>query len=154
MDNEGNNEDYSFMRSGFDNLNHGEDIDYKQQIASTLVCFSENAMMNAATYVKHAKRNIITKEDLQRCFKLETFIFAKRENLEEKIRDIQDEIYGESDEENEIIYDDDEVEPDAFSESTCTCFLCQCLNNVDLKWNTWVPETPMQIVLKRHIDAM
>ena len=149
------NTDFSFMRSGFDNLNHDEEDNYKKQVASTLVCFSENAMINAATYVKHAKRNMVTREDLKRCFKLETFIFTKRENLEEKIQDIQNEIYEESsDEENEIIYDDDEIEPDAFSESKCKCFLCQCLNNVDLKWNNWEPETPMQAILKRHIEQM
>jgi hypothetical protein len=149
------NTDFSFMRSGFDNLNRDEEDNYKKQVASTLVCFSENAMLNAATYVKHSKRNNPTKEDLKRCFKLETFIFTKRENLEEKIRDIQDEIYGESDsdEENEIIYDDGE-ELDEFKESNCPCVICQCINNVDLRWNTWEPETPMQAILKRHIDIM
>ena len=150
------NVDYSFMRAGFDNLDHCEEENYKQQVASTLVCFSENALLNAGTYVKHSKRNMITKEDLKRCFKLETFIFMKRENIEEKIRDIQNEIYDEDSdgEDNEIIYDDDEVDPDEFSESMCACFLCQCLNNVDLKWDNWEPETPLQVVLRRHIEAM
>ena len=143
-----NNSDFSFMRSGFDNLNNDSQEEYKQQLASTLVYFSENAMLNAATYVKHSNRNMVTREDLKRCFKLETFIFTKRENIEEKIQTIQDEIYGESDEEeNEIIHDDEEVVCDEFSESQCKCVLCECLNNVLLKWDNWEPETPMQAIL-------
>jgi len=80
--------DYSFMRSGFDNLENGDEEQKQQQLASTLVHFSENALLNASVYIKHADRNQITKEDLKRCLMLEVFIFTKRENLQEKIEDI------------------------------------------------------------------
>lgn len=147
--------DYSFMRSGFDNLNDSNQ-EIQQQIASTLVHFSENALLNAAAYIKHADRNQITQEDLKRCLMLEVFIFTKRENIQEKIEDIIHELYdGESDEEEEIIFDEDENQiVDEFQESTCECVLCQCINNVYIKWENWEPETPIQHILKRHIEQM
>ena len=150
------NSDFSFMRSGFDNLNNGEEEKMQQQLASTLVHFSENALLNAAVYIKHAKRNQITKEDLKRCLMLEVFIFTKRENIQEKIEDIIHELYdAESDEdEEEIIFDDENVIVDEFKESKCHCALCQCINSVYIKWENWEPETPIQHILKRHIEQM
>jgi len=149
--------DFSFMRSGFNNVEDGEEEQkQQQQLASTLVHFSENALLNAAVYIKHAKRNQITKEDLKRCLMLEVFIFTKRENLQEKIEDIIHELYdADSDEDEEIVFDDDEnVIVDEFKESTCRCALCQCINNVHIKWENWEPETPVQHILKCHIEQM
>ena len=98
--------DYSFMRSGFDNLENGDDEQKQQQLASTLVHFSENALLNASVYIKHADRNQITKEDLKRCLMLEVFIFTKRENLQEKIEDIVEELYYNDSDEEDVIFDD------------------------------------------------
>tara|TARA_B100001059_G_C17834999_1_gene587425 strand:- start:297 stop:758 length:462 start_codon:yes stop_codon:yes gene_type:complete len=149
--------DFSFMRSGFNNvIDHDEEQKQQQQLASTLVHFSENALLNAAVYIKHAKRNQITKEDLKRCLMLEVFIFTKRDNLQEKIQAIVEELYeNESDDEEEIVFDDDEnVIVDEFQESTCQCALCQCINSVYIKWENWEPETHVQHILKRHIEQM
>tara|TARA_B100001142_G_scaffold279671_1_gene290440 strand:+ start:71 stop:532 length:462 start_codon:yes stop_codon:yes gene_type:complete len=149
--------DFSFMRSGFNNVEDGEEEQKQhQQLASTLVHFSENALLNASVYVKHANRNQVTKEDLKRCLMLEVFIFTKRENLQEKIEDIIHELYdAESDEEEEeIVFDDENVIVDEFTESECQCALCQCINNVHIKWENWEPETPVQHILKRHIEQM
>ena len=147
--------DYSFMRSGFDNLENGDEEQKQQQLASTLVHFSENALLNASVYIKHADRNQITKEDLKRCLMLEVFIFTKRDNLQEKIEDIVEELYYNDSDEEDIIFDDDEnVIVDEFTESECQCALCQCINNVHIKWETCVPETPIQHILKSRIEQM
>jgi len=148
--------DYSFMRSGFDNLENGDEEQKQQQLASTLVHFSENALLNASVYIKHADRNQITKEDLKRCLMLEVFIFTKRENLQEKIEDIVEELYYNDSDEEDIIFDDDDenVIVDEFTESECQCALCQCINNVHIKWENWVPETPIQHILKSRIEQM
>ena len=53
------------------------------------------------------------------------------------------------------VFDDDEnVIVDEFKESTCRCALCQCINSVYVKWENWEPETPVQHILKRHIEQM
>ena len=56
-------DDYSFMKSGFDNLVHE---DPTENIASIVLVFMENAVKSAAIYVKHAKRNAISPEDIKR----------------------------------------------------------------------------------------
>lgn len=147
--------DFSFMRSGFNNVVSGDEEQKQQQLlASTLVHFSENAILNATAYIKHAKRNQVTKEDLKRCLMLEVFIFTKRENLQEKIESIVEELYENESDDEEIIFDDENVVVDEFKESKCKCVLCQCINNVYIKWENWEPETPVQHILKRHIEQM
>ncbi len=142
--------DYTFMKSGFDNINHGDEEKAKD-IASTLVHFSENALNHSALYIKHCKRNCITPEDIKRSMMLEMFMFTKRDNLEEKIKAIKREIYdGESDE--EIIFNEPDKKEDAFCESKCKCAMCKCMNTIYTRWEKWEPETSMQAILKSHID--
>ena len=143
--------DYTFMKSGFDTIDHGDDVDKAQNLAATLVHFSENSLSHAALYIKHCKRNSITPEDIKRSMMLEMFMFTKRDNLEEKINAIKDEIYdGESDE--EIIFNEPDRKEDAFCESKCKCAMCKCMNTIYIRWEKWEPETSIQAILKRHID--
>jgi len=133
------------MKTGID------DEDQAQNLAATLVHFSENSLNHSALYIKHCKRNCITPEDIKRGMMLEMFIFTKRDNLEEKINTIKDEIYdGDSDE--EIIINEPDKKEDTFKKSECKCALCLCINNVYLRWENWTPETSIQAILKRHID--
>jgi hypothetical protein len=142
--------DYTFMKSGFDNINH-DDEEKAKDFASTLVHFSENALNHSALYIKHCKRNCITPEDIKRSMMLEMFMFTKRDNLEEKIKTIKDEIYdGDSDE--EIIFNEPDRKEDAFCESECKCAMCKCMNTIYIRWEKWEPETSIQAILKRHID--
>ena len=146
--------DYSFMKSGFDNIDHGdEDVDNAQNLTATLVHFSENSLSHSALYVKHCKRNCITPEDIKRSMMLEMFMFTKRDNLEEKINSIKDQIYdGDSDE--EIIFDEPERKEDAFCESKCKCAMCKCINSIYTRWGDWEPETSIQTILKKHIESI
>jgi hypothetical protein len=140
--------DYTFMKTGFDNTNDDQE---GKEFAATLVHFSENALNHCALYIKHCKRNCIKPEDIKRGMMLEMFIFTNRDNLEEKINIIKDEIYdGDSDE--EIIINEPDRKEDAFAESDCKCALCLCMNNIYTRWNGWTPETSIQAILKRHID--
>ena len=74
-------DDYSFMKSGFDNLVHE---DPTENIASIVLVFMENAVKSAAIYVKHAKRNAITPEDIKRGLMLEVFLMKNRPNMLEQ----------------------------------------------------------------------
>jgi len=80
-------------------------------------------------------------------------MFTKRDNLKEKIEAIKDEIYGDDNEE-EIISNEPDRKEDAFKESDCECAMCLCMNNVYLRWSKWSPETPVQEILKRHIELI
>ena len=48
-------------------------------------------------------------------------------------------------------YDEDE---DNFTESTCECAICNCINNIYERWENWEPETPIQVILKNRISEI
>ena len=165
--------DFSFMKSGFNNLQSQEENDQiEQNIVGTIVHFTENALKTAGFYTQHSGRNIITKEDIKRCFMLEVFLFYNRQNLvaniekvikelfsdsseeegEEKEEDIEEQGEEKEEDENEIVFEED-IE-DTFKLSECKCALCTSLNNIKEKWANWSPETPIQTVLQKHINAI
>ena len=146
--------DYTFMKSGFNTIDDGEDVDKAQNLAATLVHFSENSLSHAALYIKHCKRNCITPEDIKRSMMLEMFMFTKRDNLEEKINAIKDEIYDDGSDEEIIFNDKPDKKEDAFCESVCNCAMCKCMNTIYTRWEKWEPETSIQAILKRHIESI
>ena len=79
-------EDYSFMKSGFNNL---EEEDPTENIASIVLVFMENAVKSAAIYIKHAKRQSITAEDVKRGLMLETFFTKQRPNMLEQCEEMK-----------------------------------------------------------------
>ena len=146
-------EDYSFMKSGFDNLVHE---DPTENIASIVLVFMENAVKSAAIYVKHAKRNAITPEDIKRGLMLETFFIKQRPNMLEQceemkkiIRRIQEE--DDSDEEEEDFITDEEEE---FKESECQCPMCNCMNTIYTRWEGFTPESSIERAMFTHINRL
>ena len=147
-------DDYSFMKSGFDNLVHE---DPTENIASIVLVFMENAVKSAAIYVKHAKRNAITPEDIKRGLMLETFFIKQRPNMLEQCEEMKKTINrileeeDESDEdEEEIIVDDEEN----FKESECQCALCNCMNNIYTRWEGFTPQTSIERAMFNHINRI
>ena len=146
-------EDYSFMKSGFDNLVHE---DPTENIASIVLVFMENAIKSADIYVKHAKRKSITAEDIKRGLMLETFFIKQRPNMLEQceemkkvIRRIQEE--DDSDEEEEDFITDEEEE---FKESECQCPMCNCMNTIYTRWEGFTPESTIERAMFTHINRI
>tara|TARA_B100000795_G_scaffold189659_1_gene144413 strand:- start:1731 stop:2198 length:468 start_codon:yes stop_codon:yes gene_type:complete len=140
----------------------------EKNIVATLVLFTKNALKSAGFYTKHGERKNITKEDIRRCLMLEVFLFCCRENLQENIDNVIDELYGEDEEDEEDDEDEEDEEDDedededegkkesdienSFKLSNCKCGICGTLNNIDEKWKLWKPETPLQKILQKHIN--
>ena len=145
--------DYSFMKSGFNNLNESKE-DTMKNATALMVHFMENALNTASIYSNHAKRREIVSEDIKRSLMLEVFFFQKRTDLEEKINKIKEELYdGDSDsDEDEEIPENTIVDNNEFIASECKCALCTCINNIYTRWENWTPETPMHIILKEKLD--
>ena len=145
-------DDYSFMKSGFDNLVHE---DPTENIASIVLVFMENAVKSAAIYVKHAKRNAITPEDIKRGLMLETFFIKQRPNMLEQCEEMKKTISrileeeDESDEDEEDFITDEEEE---FKESECQCALCNCMNNIYTRWEGFTPQTSIERAMYKHIN--
>ena len=145
--------DFSFMKTGFDLTDNGLTTDYKQTVVSMITLFGENALHGGALYTKHAKRQVITPEDIKRALMMEVFVYTKRPDTLERIGKIKKELFSqEEEEESEDEYDYGTDHP--FKESECDCALCQCLNTIHNKWAKWEPQTPIEILLKKHIDTI
>ena len=149
--------DYSFMKSGFDNLESKDET--LENIGSLVMVFMENAMKSADIYVKHAKRKQITPEDIKRALMLEVFFMKQRPNMleqcEEMKKTIQEIIKDEEENGEEmIIGEEEEEEEEEFTESKCQCAMCNCFNTIYTRWENFTPEQPMEIILAKHIGSM
>ena len=146
-------EDYSFMKSGFDNLNKKDDT--VENVASIVLVFMENAIKSASIYVKHANRNTITAEDVKRCLMLETFFIKKRTNMLEQCEEMKKIIIKSLEEDEEVIDDlEDDGEEEEFSQSSCNCALCNCVNSIYTRWENYTPETTIEKAMWTHINQI
>ena len=97
--------DYSFMKSGFDNLESKDET--VENVGSVIMVFMENAMKNADIYVKHAKRKEITPEDIKRGLMLEVFLMKNRPNMLEQCETMKQKL-------KDIIRDEEENGEEVF----------------------------------------
>ena len=157
------NTNFAFMKSGFDLTDDGDNIDadFAETVTAMITLFGENALRTSALYTTHAKRRVVTVEDLQRAMKLEVFLYTLRPDTLEKCTQIKEQLFPKDDVEEEEENESEETEEEfqeyenaEFKESECSCSLCQGLNTINEKWNNWEPNSPMETILKKHIDAM
>jgi len=153
--------DYSFMKSGFDPTGSGpSNKEHEQNIVSMVALFGENALRTAAHYTKHSERCVVTAEDIKRAMMMEVFIYTKRPDIMEKLKTIKEDLFSNEEEEESDEEDSEEEDEDycncehPFKESKCECALCQCLNTIHDRWVGWGPTTPLETLLKKHIDAI
>jgi len=153
-------DDYSFLKTGFSNL-----IDNKEEtsddmvirIQSILFSFMENGVKRAEEYVKHGNRNNITKEDLQLCLKAETFDFLNRPDVLDSVlkwrKIIEDDLEEGylSEDDLDIISNEENMTLDIFCKNTCKCKCCDKLNNIDEIWNKWTPKDGIETILYNAI---
>lgn len=146
--------DFSFMRSGFNNLVEPQE-NILENIAAIIMTYMENAMKSADVYVKHCNRNSITAEDVKRALMLEAFLNRQRTDMLEKcqemkqtIQNIVNDNYIDSEEDEE----DEEEDEEPFSESQCNCMICQCVNTIYTSWESFEPQTPIERAIHDHID--
>ena len=146
--------DYSFMKSGFDNLESKDES--LENAASVVMVYMENALKSADIYVKHSKRSQITPEDIKRGLMLEVFFMKSRPNLMEQCETMKEKIQEiiKEDETYIIENDDDEKEDEEFKESECKCAMCGCFNTIYTRWDKFTPELPMEKIMVKHIDSI
>ena len=94
--------DYSFMKSGFNMVDNGDQEDMEQNVTVLIATFMTEGVKHAARYVDHHKtRDVITPEDIKRGMMLEVFLFNNRPDLLEKTDEIKKLIYEDEEEEEE-----------------------------------------------------
>lgn len=152
--------DFTFMKSGFDMVEINDEEEFKKNIVSIMLHFTENAAKSAAIYVEHAGRKYITTEDIKRGLMLEAFLFAHRTQKQEEIEKIKEELYGTSldhIDETELEWSnsmDSDDETNHFTESQDDCGICKCFNGIYDRWDNWEPENQIMTILKSRISEI
>jgi hypothetical protein len=163
--------DYSFMQSGLGNSSESKpslSTDDIENIEILLSLFISNAITTASKYVTHCGRNGVSKEDIQYALKYEVFEFLNRSTMLDDIKQATEdynqyiESLDSSDEEAEddeldgIIIPDEEV--DEFKRIDLSlidddnkAFIDKIHTHYD-NWDSWIPDTPLNIILKNAID--
>ena len=151
--------DITFMKSGFNNL--VEEDEEIENTGSVVMVFMQNAIQNADIYVKHAKRNEITPEDIKRGLMLEVFFMKNRPNMLEKCEEMKKkikDIIKDEEENGEAYYIEEEEKDDEsneeFSESKHNCAMCNCFNTIYTRWGNFTPELPMEHILVKAINEI
>lgn len=146
--------DYSFMKSGFDNLVTQQDENFEQNITVLVSTFASEGLKHASRYVSHHKtRYLITPEDIKRGMMLEVFIFKNRPDLVDKFDEILQMITQDSDSDE----DEEEIEEsneETFTENDCSCPICKCMNTIYTRWEKFLPLSPLEQIIKTNIDKI
>ena len=152
--------DFTFMRSGFNNLVEPEE-DVLENTAAIILTYMENALKSADIYVKHCNRKSITPEDIKRALMLEAFLNRQRtdmlekcEEMRETIRAIVNDNYIDEEEGEEKDNEEEEEEEEPFTVSTCQCAICNCFNTIYNKWETFQPQSPIEQAVHNHINKI
>ena len=147
-----------------------------------LSLFISNAMLNGSRYSLLCNRDGVTEDDVKYGIKYEVFEFMKRGDLMESLEEIKKEIEADdrnenlSDNEDENLDYNCESENDSFDgmivgDDEIEDFKRFDINNInDIEneddrefiekfhkytdeWESWVPETPLEKILKNAIDT-
>ena len=146
------------------------DQDTTENVIAIVLSFMENAVNDAATYVEHSGRKIVSKRDINMALKAETFEYIHREDIEGSLLYYKEAIRNDFNDDDDdlptsINNKDDSIETflqskvvndsemDEYALSMCKCNVCKRLNNAVVIWPDWKPETDMEHVLKRVIDT-
>ena len=148
--------DFSFMKSGFDNLVNNDEEKMKENITILVATFATEGLKHASRYVSHHKtRNSVTGEDIKRGMMLEVFLFNNRPDLIDKFDEIKLLINNEDEEEEEEEEDEGEEDEEVeFTSNDCECAICKCMNTIHTRWENFTPTTPLETIMKNNIDAI
>ena len=158
--------DYSFMKSGFNNVSEkkltysDEDL---ENIEILLSVFITNAITNASKYIRFCKRNGITQEDILYGLRYEVFEFLNNKNLMDDIKEATEDYNNYK---NELDYEDDEslivpddeidnfkrIEYEHINEDNHE-FIEKIHLHFD-NWNSWNPSDNFEKILKNAIDKV
>jgi len=109
----------------------------------------EKATEFSVLYMKECKRNTLTKEDIEYGMKyvaMHIDDINMNSELPECLQDIM------NDEEEEEEEEEEEGEEDEWSRYEGDNPICQAMNHSVDTWDDWVPDTPVECLLKKSID--
>ena len=166
----------SSLRTGFGGAN-AKGIDKNSPLGKRLISLVfvlvKRAATTAALFCTHAKRTLVTPQDVGMAMRYHAMTFLAEHGFEELEKDVQDmealvsQFVQEEATSSDVVdafvdgpYDDDvdedtdeteEVDDDEdIVDHICVCETCAGIRSVD--WESWQPEDPAEQFLKKHID--
>jgi hypothetical protein len=158
------------MRSGSQDTNDSYIGKMLEDQLTLITLVTEDALRLAEIYSKHSGRKaadgkpVIATEDFSRAFKVRAYYGSEFWNLpdiQERIQKIkeyiqeEDEMGGGLDSLKTV----DDSQMTAYHDSNCTfnkgnpCVVCEYMNGITRAWPSWVPQGPMDFILKKAIDT-
>ena len=152
------------MKTGFSETDLTLDpINDVDNIACIIVRFMENGMKHACMHVEHARRTVVTREDIKRGFMLEVLLSNKRSmddehdahvKLKQRLRNAD----SSSDNYAEVEVDEyeREEENDEFTLSNCKCAICTSFQKIHTLWEKKLKTqlTSVEVILCNQINNM
>lgn len=121
-------------------------------LSACLETLTECALNTCDTYVSHAQRNEITPMDLLYALRYQAKHFLLREDLETRIESKLSNPSNIQEEEEAGMQQQVLSAPLEFCRSECDCELCREIHDCTDTWESWCPEDPAMLCLKRSVD--
>ena len=174
--------DWSFMKTGNDPTQHisQPDTSLVKAYASIFLTFSQHGLAHAGNYTVGKGRRVVTVDDIKRGMKYEVFKFMDRDDnldniekwkniIESEQEEDSDSLSIESelsdvDDDNQAISNDDNNDDDN-DDICCDKDICdddvvidkvfiEEMDNIDSKWEEWVPQNHFESALRERINQM
>ena len=138
------------MKTGFASASVDIPQDIQWNICGVVAYIITRAAFRFKVYVNHNRKQHCVSDYLL-CVKCQVFSDIKEEHLQ----DIQDMT-------NEIKFFDSDSESESSSRSSlsdkspleCTCVLCEEVRSINDRYNSWVPETPIEKSIKNALEKV
>lgn len=154
------------LNTGFDNseLNCLEKKELEINVASSVLAFTEYAMLNAVTYTKHCKRTETNVDDIKKALKLEVYNYFKHPNLVQNVKKWRNIVLKDDERddlenlEDHIVLEDQSisksVDVELNNSNTCSCNVCIQMREVEHLWSNYIPQDELGKIMKKHIDGI
>jgi len=147
--------DYTFMKTGDNMVDDDEIPETAIDMAAIMTLFTKKGLQNASCYVKHSARPSITSEDIKRGLMIEMYFFSKRPDLFLEVQEVKEALMDDSEDfdspDSELPTTGDNT---PFTESRCVCALCNAMNGVYSRWESFVPQGVIEEILYKNINKV
>ena len=171
--------DWSFMKTGNDPTQHisQPDTSLVKAYASIFLTFSQHGLAHAGNYTVGKGRRVVTVDDIKRGMKYEVFKFMDRDDNLDNIEKWKNIIESEQEEDSDSLsieselsdVDDNNMDGDNDDDDNddicCDNDICdddvvidkvfiEEMDNIDSKWEEWVPQNHFESALRERINQM
>ena len=162
--------DFSFLRSGFDQTSVSSEValdaDFMRMVVSLMTILCEEALTTAGRFATACGRSVVTKDDTVKALKYESHFFWDKDIDERFMARLQEErqhTYETDSGTDSEDADDNSVDAEDDADADEAPYtqqlqmpehrqLYESILRVEAEWDSWDPQDPVKLLLKRSID--